>query len=122
MVKSSTALVPLVGVLIALIAFSVEQMASIEVQVPPFDGTCCGCPEPTNLYVDLHADSSVDLDVAGERSTVDAPGLLAAVRVALARNIDAIYLNPDETVSWGQVVETASSLEHVSALPVALVK
>lgn len=122
MVKSSTAIVPLVGVLIAIIVYLVGGLAGVEVQVPSHD-TCCHCHEHKSavVRVDLHADSSAELDINGQRLYVDAPRVSEVVRDSVADDVEAIYLNPDLNTSWQQVVETISSLGHASGRKVALV-
>lgn len=125
MVRNSITLVPLIGVFMALIAFAAANLASVQVQVPrKLDDTCCGCDErAATVRVDLHADSSAELDVDGQRSHIDAPRLSTAVRTTVdeqTERVDAVYLNPDDNTSWQQVVEATSSIAHASGREVAL--
>lgn len=122
MVKSSTAIVPLIGVLIALVVPFVSELFGVAVRVPSHD-TCCGCDEDKSplVRVDLHADSSAELDIDGRRIYVDAPRLSEVVRGSVADEVQAIYLNPDLNTSWQQVVEAISSLGHATGRKVALV-
>lgn len=124
MVKSSTALVPLVGVLIALMIVTVAPLfTSTELQMPrKLDDGCRSDTETiSTIRVYLHADSGITLEIDEERDLVPSFHLMAAVTRALEQHrVEAIYLRPDESVLWQQVVETTASLQHVTELPVAL--
>ena len=124
MVRNSIALVPLVGVLIALMIVAIAPMfTSVDLQVPrKLDDVSCGPDEKATLVrVALHADSSVDLTVGAESRHLGAAFVLrAVVRAVESDEYVGVRLAPDESVSWQQVVEMTSSLGHATALPVAL--
>jgi biopolymer transport protein ExbD len=124
-IRSSITLVPLVGVFIALIIVMVAPLlAGVEVQVPrKLDDIACGPDDRRVLVrVALHADSSADLAVGTESRHLDAPMVLVGVRTAVENNdrVEAIYLAPDDSVSWQQIVDAVSSLAHATAMPVVL--
>jgi biopolymer transport protein ExbD len=124
MVRNSITLVPLVGVLIALMIVTIAPLlTSVEMQVPrrlDFEGHGIQADVAT-IRVYLHADDAVTLEVNGDRALVLARSMLARVRSAVEyHHVDAIYVRPDEGVSWQQIVETTASLRRATDLPVAL--